>query len=191
MAGSNAARQPRHRVRGRTGAQSRAAHARRNPRLLDRRPARAGGDGVSEADDLHLALEMAELADSLTLPRFRDIDLAIDTKPDLTPVTEVDRGVEWALRELVSERRPGDAVVGEEYGATGDSTRRWIVDPVDGTKNFVRGLPVWASLIALEDAGEIVVGVASAPALGRRWWAAQGLGAFADGEPIGVSVVSS
>src|SRR5204863_5948887 len=77
------------------------------------------------------------------------------------------------------------------YGSTGDSARRWIVDPVDGTKNFVRGIPVWASLIALENAGDIVVGVASAPALGRRWWAARGLGAFADGQPIGVSVVAS
>jgi histidinol-phosphatase len=142
-------------------------------------------------DDLQLALEMAELADSLTLPLFRSTELVVDTKPDLTPVTEADRGVEWALRELVSERRPGDAVVGEEFGETaGTGSRRWIVDPIDGTKNFVRGIPVWASLIALEDEGVLTVGVASAPALGRRWWAARGLGAFANGDPIGVSAVA-
>src|SRR5687768_4165819 len=128
MAGRHAARQPRHRVRGRAGAQPCAAHARRHPRLLERRPARPSRHGVSLADDLHLALEMADVADALTLPRFRDIDLAVDTKPDLTPVTEVDRGVEWKLREFVGERRPGDAVVGEEYGATGEGPRRWIVD---------------------------------------------------------------
>jgi histidinol-phosphatase len=145
---------------------------------------------VGLTDDLELALEMADLADSLTMPLFRAADLAIDTKPDLTPVTDADRGVEWALRELVERRRPGDAVAGEEFGETeGDGRRRWIVDPIDGTKNFVRGIPVWASLIALEDGGELVVGVASAPALGRRWWAARGLGAFANGDPIGVSVV--
>jgi histidinol-phosphatase len=148
------------------------------------------GPRPSLAEDLALALEMADVADRLTTHRFRASDLKVDTKPDLTPVTEADRGVEEALRKLMAERRPGDAVVGEEYGATGVGARRWIVDPIDGTKNFVRGIPVWASLIALEDAGRPVVGVVSAPALGRRWWAASGLGAFADGSPISVSSVA-
>src|SRR5205823_7704240 len=116
-------------------------------------------------------------------------DLTVETKPDMTPVTEADRGVEWALRDVLAARRPGDAVVGEELGSSGSGPRRWIVDPVDGTKNFVRNIPVWATLIALEDAGSLTVGVVSAPALGRRWWAGRGLGAFADGEPIRVSRV--
>src|SRR3954470_6964397 len=132
---------------------------------------------------------MADLADGLTTERFRALDLKVETKPDLTPVTEADRGVEEALRTLMAERRPGDAVVGEEVGATGAGARRWIVGPIDGTKNFVRGIPVWASLIALEDAGQPVVGVVSAPALARRWWAPRGSGAFADGSPISVSSV--
>ena len=144
----------------------------------------------SLADDLVLALEMAEAADALTMQHFRAVDLTVDTKPDLTPVTDADRGVEQALRELVARRRPGDAVVGEEFGETGAGARRWIVDPVDGTKNFVRGIPVWATLIALEHDGTPVLGVVSAPALGRRWWAGRGLGAFADGVPIRTSAVS-
>ena len=145
----------------------------------------------SRSDDLALGLEMADLADTLTVPRFRARDLTVDTKPDLTPVTEADRTVEQALRALVQARRPGDAVVGEEFGTSGAGGRRWIVDPIDGTKNFVRGIPVWATLVALEDAGELVVGVVSAPALGRRWWAGRGLGAFADGQAIHVSAVDT
>ena len=108
----------------------------------------------------------------------------VDTKPDLTPVTEADRGVETALRHAIGAARPGDAVVGEEFGTTGSGSRRWILDPIDGTKNFVRNIPVWATLIALEDDGVLTVGVASAPALGRRWWAGRGIGAFAG--PAGV-----
>jgi histidinol-phosphatase len=140
--------------------------------------------------DLALALELADAADAITLRYFRSIDLAVESKPDLTPVTEADRSVERAIRERLAEVRPRDAVVGEEYGALGSGDRRWIIDPVDGTKNFVRGVPVWATLIALQDRGQGLVGVVSAPALHRRWWAARGQGAFADGAPIGVSKVA-
>ena len=141
--------------------------------------------------DLALALELADAADAITMAQFRSAALVVETKPDLTPVTEADRGVERSMRRVLGDRRPGDAVVGEEFGSSGAGPRRWIVDPVDGTKNFVRGIPVWATLIALEDAGRLTVGVVSAPALGRRWWAGRGLGAFADGKPIRVSAVSS
>jgi histidinol-phosphatase len=135
---------------------------------------------VAASDDLTLALELADVADAITVSRFRADDLVVETKPDLTPVTEADRAVEQALRQRLSAARPDDSIVGEEYGADGDgaSGRRWIVDPIDGTKSYVRGVPVWATLLALEEDGEIVVGVVSAPALGRRWWGARGSGAF-------------
>ena len=141
-------------------------------------------------DDLALALALADLADAVTLRRFRATDLVVETKPDLTPVSEADREVERVLRDAVARERPGDAVVGEEYGSTGTGPRRWVVDPVDGTKNYVRGGPVWATLVALQEDGVTTVGVVSAPALGRRWWAARGQGAFADGSPIRVSRVA-
>ena len=116
--------------------------------------------------DLDLAFELADLADSITFPRFRALDLAIETKPDLTPVTEADRDAEEAIRRVLAERRPEDGVLGEEVGETLDSSgRRWILDPVDGTKNYSRGIPVWGTLLALEEDHEIVVGVVSAPAL--------------------------
>ena len=141
--------------------------------------------------DLDFALALADLADSISLPRFRARDLAVDTKSDLTPVTDADRAVERALRERLGAERPGEDVLGEEEGggAAGGSVR-WILDPVDGTKNFSRGIPIWGTLIALEREGEVVVGVASCPALGRRWWAERGAGAFADGSPIRVSRVA-
>jgi histidinol-phosphatase len=130
-------------------------------------------------DDLELGLELADVADAITLSRFRAADLVVETKPDLTPVSEADRAVEQAMRERLAAVRPGDTVVGEEYGdAGGDAPRRWIVDPIDGTKGYVRGMPVWATLLALEEDGEMAVGIVSAPALGRRWWAARGSGAF-------------
>jgi histidinol-phosphatase len=143
-------------------------------------------------NDLAFALELADLADSLTLPRFGAADLRVDTKPDLTPVTDADRSVERALRERIARERPEEAVVGEEEGGDARSGEaRWILDPVDGTKNFSRGMPVWATLIALERDGETVCGVVSAPALRHRWWAARGEGAWRDGEPIRVSAVST
>lgn len=133
------------------------------------------------AADLSLALELADDADALTLSRFGALDLRVATKPDRTPVSDADEAVERLLRDRLGAQRPGDAVVGEEFGGNdaGPSTpRRWILDPVDGTKNFVRGVPVWATLLALSDAGRVAVGVVSAPALGRRWWAARGAGAW-------------
>ena len=144
--------------------------------------------------DLALALQLCDLADTMTTAAFRRRDLVVETKPDLTPVSEADRGVEEAVRAQLATLRPGDAVLGEEFGSRGGGPRRWIIDPIDGTKNFVRNIPVWATLLALEVDGRLSVGVASAPALGRRWWAGRGLGAFADapggpGVPIGVSQV--
>ncbi|HEX3226895.1 MAG TPA: inositol monophosphatase family protein [Gaiellaceae bacterium] len=136
--------------------------------------------------DLAYALELADAADAVTLPRFRSRDLLVETKSDLSPVTDADRAAERTLRERIGLDRPGEGVLGEEEGDDGSSAR-WIVDPIDGTRNFSRGLPVWATLIALERDGEVVCGVVSAPALGRRWWAARGEGAFADGEAIRVS----
>jgi histidinol-phosphatase len=133
---------------------------------------------------------MADAADAISQMHFRAIDLVVETKPDLTPVTIADRLVEDELRNMVPST---DGVVGEESGVSGPAgaRRRWIIDPIDGTKNFVRGIPVWATLIALEEEGEITVGVASAPALGRRWWAAHDEGAFANGQPIHVSGVAA
>ena len=131
-------------------------------------------------DDLTFALALADRADALTLARFGAQDLRVDTKPDLTPVTDADRAVESELRAELGRGRPGDSVLGEEFGGpTTFSGRQWIVDPIDGTKNFVRGVPVWASLIALLADGVPCIGVVSAPALQRRWWAARGQGAFA------------
>jgi histidinol-phosphatase len=146
--------------------------------------------------DLALAHELADVADAITLARFRAVDLHVESKPDLTPVSDADLAVEEAVCELLVSRRPADAVLGEEHGSTGDGPRQWVVDPIDGTKNFVRGVPVWASLVALQVEGSVEVGVVSAPALGRRWWAARGLGAFggasaADARPLAVSGVGA
>ena len=140
--------------------------------------------------DLDLALRLADAADSIALSRFRARDLVVETKPDKTPVTEADRAVEVELRTILGVERRRDAILGEEEGQTGSSARRWIVDPIDGTRNYSRGVPVWATLIALEDHGRIVVGVVSAPALHRRWWAERGDGAHANGDVVRVSRVS-
>jgi histidinol-phosphatase len=134
-------------------------------------------------DDLALALRLADAADAISLPRFRAADLQVTAKPDLTPVSDADLAVEQAIRSVLAVERPDDAIVGEEFGesdpfAAATSKRRWVVDPIDGTKNYVRGVPVWATLIALFDGDDVVVGVVSAPALARRWWAASGSGAF-------------
>ena len=129
-------------------------------------------------DDLRLAHVLADAADSTTMTRFRAQDLRVESKPDLTPVTDADRTVEEAIRSTLKRARPRDAITGEEYGESGHGPRRWVIDPIDGTKNFVRGVPVWATLIALMDGEDVVAGVCSAPALGRRWWAAVGTGAY-------------
>ena len=138
--------------------------------------------------DLDLALQLADAADAIALPRFRT-ELAIETKPDLTPVTEADRAVESEIRRMLAAERPDDAVLGEEEGAAGAGSRRWIVDPIDGTRNYARGIPVWATLIALEADGTVHVGVVSAPALCGRWWAERGAGAFSNGERVHVSAI--
>ncbi|MGH2856885.1 MAG: histidinol-phosphatase [Solirubrobacteraceae bacterium] len=132
------------------------------------------------SDDLELALALADAADEMTLSRFRAQDLVVETKPDLTPVSEADRAVERMVRERLAQQRPDDGVLGEEYGDDGDGSlgRRWIIDPIDGTKSYVRGTPHWATLLALEHEGEVSIGVISAPAVQRRWWAARGAGAF-------------
>lgn len=142
------------------------------------------------AADLALAHRLADAADVITLARFRASDLVVASKPDLTPVSDADLAVEQEVRRVLAVERPGDAVLGEEHGSTGEGPREWVVDPIDGTKSYVRGVPVWATLIALRIEGRVDVGVVSAPALGRRWWAARGSGAFADGRPISVSRVS-
>lgn len=129
-------------------------------------------------DDLRLALVIADMVDSHTMSRFQAVDLAVETKPDLTPVSDADRAAEEIIRGQLKRSRPRDAVVGEEFAPTGHSARRWVVDPIDGTKNFVRGVPVWATLIGLMIENEVVLGVVSAPALGRKWWAASGTGAW-------------
>ncbi|MDP9094230.1 MAG: histidinol-phosphatase [Actinomycetota bacterium] len=133
---------------------------------------------------------MADAADAITRQRFGAADLRVDSKPDLTPVTDADRAVESALRSLLAHERAGDSISGEEFGSTGVGSRRWVIDPIDGTKNFVRNVPVWATLIALLDDRDAVLGVVSAPALGRRWWARIGGGAWLStgGEPARLSV---
>jgi histidinol-phosphatase len=147
-------------------------------------------------DELALALELADAADALTLPRFERSDFTLGWKDNRTEVTEADRDAEQLLADRVLGARPDHAFFGEEHGLQGDpeSPWRWIVDPIDGTSGFVRGIPVWASLIALthldgDAEPEVVVGVVSAPAMGRRWWAARGHGAFADGRACRVSTV--
>ena len=155
------------------------------------------------ADDLALAHVLADTADSISMARFRAIDLAVESKPDLTPVSDADTAVERAIRATLSRARPRDSVLGEEFGtepaiagaAAPDGgepstetpnrhvNRQWVIDPIDGTKNFIRGVPIWATLIALLEDGHPVVGLVSAPALGRRWWAATGHGAYAGRHP--------
>ena len=132
------------------------------------------------ADDLQLALSIAKKANEQSMARFRALDLEITTKPDRSPVTDADKSVENIIREQLSKQRPNDSIIGEEFGTSGDSERVWIIDPIDGTANFLRGVPVWATLIGLRVDGEYVLGVVSAPAMHRTWWAAAGHGAFTE-----------
>ncbi len=146
--------------------------------------------------DLGFAHVLADAADDITMRRFRSLDLRVESKPDLTPVTDADLSVEESLRNVLSRGRPRDGMLGEESGRTGSSQRCWVIDPIDGTKNFVRGVPVWATLIGLMDEDEVNCGVVSAPALGRRWWAARDGGAWTGrsltkATPCRVSSVSS
>ena len=128
--------------------------------------------------DLELAFELADASDAISLERFRALDLHVESKPDRSPVTDADRSVERAIKVILAAKAPADALIGEEYGNTGSASRTWIIDPIDGTANYLRGVPVWATLIALAVEGKPVVSVVSAPALGRRWWAAPEVGAF-------------
>jgi histidinol-phosphatase len=138
-------------------------------------------------NDLALALRLADAADKISLARFMALDLNVETKPDRSPVTDADRAVETELKNILAQERPSDSIIGEEFGSTHGlpglnsetgQTREWIIDPIDGTANYLRGVPVWASLIALAIDGKPQVSVVSAPALGRRWWAAPETGSF-------------
>jgi histidinol-phosphatase len=155
----------------------------------------------TRGNDLTLAMRLADAADSITLARYQSIDLVVSTKPDNTPVTDADKAAEESIRALLKNHRPEDGIVGEEFGNdAGGAERYWVIDPIDGTKNFLRGVPTWATLIGLiekqSDGSEVVVvGVVSAPALFRRWYASEGNGAFvsvnkAAPERINVSQVS-
>jgi histidinol-phosphatase len=150
------------------------------------------------SDDLSLAHVLADTADKISMDRFRALDLRVESKPDLTPVSDADRAVEKAVRATLARTRPRDGVLGEEFGTTpaaaGPGHRQWVIDPIDGTKNYIRGVPIWATLIALMEGDQPVVGLVSAPALGRRWWGALGHGAYAgkragSATPIKVSAV--
>ncbi len=147
-------------------------------------PARAPDSLTSMAptkdltDDLRLAHVLADQADAITTNRFKAADLRVSNKADATHVTDADTAVEEALRSVLGRTRPRDAIHGEEMADTGWGPRRWVIDPIDGTANFLRGVPVWATLIALMNGDQVEVGVVSAPALNRRWWAARGLGAY-------------
>ncbi len=148
------------------------------------------------ADDLSLALHLADAADAITLRGFGDSSIRVESKRDQTPVTEIDRTAEEAIRGILERHLPDDAVLGEEFGTTGGGPRQWVIDPVDGTKNYIRGVPVWGSLIALLVEGDPVMGVVSAPALGSRWFASRGDGAWkgrgpGDAARIRVSTVDS
>ena len=129
--------------------------------------------------DLELARTLADIADEITVANYRSISLKVETKPDLTPVTEADKSVEQAIRKLLQAQRPNDGIIGEEFASTQTkSNRTWVIDPIDATKNYVRGVPVWATLIGLLEDGVPTLGFVSAPAMGRRWWAESGNGAF-------------
>lgn len=143
-------------------------------------------------DDLKLAFELADTAGGITMARYRASDLAVETKPDMTPVSESDKACELALRESLGAARPADRVIGEEFGGAelaGEPGRAWVIDPIDGTKSYVRGMDTWTTLIALLEDGEVKLGVVSMPAMGKRWWAVRGGGAYADGRRLSVSAV--
>jgi len=144
--------------------------------------------------ELDLAIRVADAADAVSLPYFVERSFTLSQKDDSSEVTEADRNTESTITSMLLEERPGHGIYGEEHGISGDtdSTWTWTIDPIDGTSNFVRGVPVWATLIALvhHDRGP-VLGVVSAPAMARRWWGGIGLGAFANGRPIRVSEVDA
>jgi histidinol-phosphatase len=128
--------------------------------------------------ELVFALTLADIADEISLARYRALDLVVTTKPDNSPVTDADKAVEHAIIDAIATKYPSDGVVGEEFGSSGSKDRYWVIDPIDGTKNFLRGVPTWATLIALVENEEVVASVVSCPALYRRWYATAGGGAF-------------
>lgn len=132
--------------------------------------------------DLELALRLADAADAQSFPRFDAADLVVSTKADNSHVTDADLATERAIRAVLADERPEDGIFGEEFGAEGDTHRQWIIDPIDGTANFLRGVPLWGTMIALAIDGVPQVGVVSMPALGRRWWASSGAGAWTNSE---------
>ena len=141
--------------------------------------------------DLQLALELADAADVITLKHFQSATLAVRTKIDMSPVSEADEAVERAIRERLAAERPDDGIVGEEFGATGTGARKWVIDPIDATANYVRGIPVYGTLIALVENARPIAGVISSPAMSRRWWASRGEGAFCNGRPMHVSKIDA
>ena len=141
--------------------------------------------------DLRLALELADAADEITLRHFQSATLAVRTKIDMSPVSEADEAVERVLRERLARERPGDGIVGEEFGTTGSSARRWVLDPIDATANYVRGIPIYGTLIALVENDRPTAGVISSPAISRRWWASRGAGAFCNGRSMHVSRIDT
>jgi histidinol-phosphatase len=150
----------------------------------------------SVSDDLSLALALAAEADLVSLDRYESLDLVVTTKPDRTPVTDADQAVERLIRERIEAARPHDSILGEEYGGDREAGRQWIIDPIDGTANFMRGVPIWGTLISLAIDGVPVLGVVSAPALAKRWWAAKGHGAWSETphgapKPLAVSGIST
>jgi len=149
--------------------------------------------------DIELLKTLAEVSDGISFDRFQSQDLQIETKPDLTPVTDADRAVEEKIRSVLSQERPSDKIVGEEFGSPdsiSNGERYWVIDPIDGTKNFLRGVPIWATLIGLVHRDEygndrVIAGMVSSPALFRRWYAAEGFGAFTEvngGPAVQISV---
>jgi len=137
--------------------------------------------------DLRIALDLAAVADRLAMARFGG-RLHVERKPDGSVVTDVDRDVETALREHLAAVRPGDAVLGEEFGGPASADRLWVLDPLDGTGRYLRGGRGWGAIVALVRGGEVAVGVMTQPARGRRWWAARGEGAWrSDGLRLRVS----
>ena len=141
--------------------------------------------------DLRLALELADAADVITLKHFQSTTLAVRAKIDMSPVSEADEAVERAIRERLASERPDDGIVGEEFGTTGSSARKWVLDPIDATANYVRGIPVYGTLIALVENDTPLAGVISSPAMSRRWWASRGDGAFCNGRAMHVSRIDA
>ena len=152
--------------------------------------------GLSPSDskysaELAFALTLADRADAISLSRYHALDLEITTKPDNTPVTDADKAVERAIIDAIAAHYPTDGVVGEEFGSSGGKDRYWIIDPIDGTKNFLRGVPTWATLIALVENEKVVTSVVSSPALYRRWYATEGGGAYVLEVNVGVADLQS